>query len=64
LAHKTYKDLESFYDGEVVIYRRNAGMKPTYQARIKTPQATGYIIRSLKTSDRDEAYRKAIDLFD
>ena len=64
MSHKTYKDLESFYDGEVVIYRRNAGMKPTYQARIKTPQGTGYIIRSLKTSDRDEAYRKAIDLFD
>lgn len=64
MSHKTYKDLESFYDGEVVIYRRNAGMKPTYQARIKTPQGTGYIIRSLKTTNRDEAYRKAIDLFD
>lgn len=64
MALKTYKDLESFHDGEVVIYRRNAGKKPTYQARIKTPQGTGYIVRSLKTQHRDEAYRKAIDLFD
>ena len=61
---KTYQDLESFHNGDVTIYVRSAGKKPVYQSRIRTPLGSGYIVKSLKTEDRDEAYRRAIDLYE
>ena len=61
---KTYQDTESFHNGDVTIYVRSAGKKPVYQARIRTPLGTGYIVKSLKTIDRDEGYRRAIDLYE
>ncbi|OYV34888.1 MAG: hypothetical protein B7Z80_20000 [Rhodospirillales bacterium 20-64-7] len=62
--------VESFYqqahrlrDGAVMVYRRGDTNQQVYQARLKIPGVTGYIIRSLKTRDLPTAPNLAEDLF-
>ena len=62
--------VESFYqhahrlrDGAVMVYRRGDTSQQVYQARLKVPGVTGYIIRSLKTRDLPTALNLAEYLF-
>jgi len=63
-ATQSYIDFESFDDGEIAIYRRRDNKVPTYQARILAPGTAGYVIRSARTSNRDDAYAFAKQLRD
>lgn len=49
-------------DGRVIIWAR--GKKGIYQARIKVPGATGFILRTTNTSKLHEATAAAITLYD
>ena len=43
-----YENSHSLKDGAILLYTRPDRKKPTYQARLKVPGVTGYIIKSLK----------------
>ena len=43
-----YENLYRLRDGAIVLYTRATRKKATYQARLKIPGVTGYVIRSLK----------------
>ena len=45
------------------MYRRADTNQQVYQARLKVPGVTGYVIRSLKTRDLPTALNQAEDLF-
>ena len=61
---KSYHDLETFQNECVIIYRRSPSSSQNYQTRIRIPGSTGYVVRSCKTPDRDDAYKFAANLFD
>lgn len=61
---KSYKALETFQNGCVSIYRRSASNSLNYHTRVRVPGIAGYVIRSCKTPDRDDAYRFAMDLYE
>jgi integrase len=50
--------------GKIVLYHRPDHKNQKWQARIKIPAATGYVIRSTKKSDFYEARKFAEDLYD
>ena len=58
-----YENSYELKDGAILIYTRPGRKKTTYQARLKVPGVTGYIIKSLKTSDLNAAVSLAEDLF-
>jgi len=58
-----YENSHSVRDGAILIYTRPDRKKTTWQARLKVPGVTGYIIKSLKTSDLNAAMTEAEDLF-
>lgn len=61
---KHYKDFEELADG-LIIYRNSQTAKLTYYVRIlKGIGRGGYIVRSLKTTDRQLAKRKAFLLYE
>lgn len=47
----------------MTVYRRADTNQQVYQARLKVPGVSGYIIRSLKTRDLPTALNQAEDLF-
>jgi len=57
-----YENLHSFRDGKVVLYTRNG--KPTFHARLSVEGISGYIVKSTKRTNLDEARRVAEDWFD
>ena len=64
VSSKSYVDMETFQDGRVIIYRREASKSPNFHTRIRVPGGTGYLVQSCKTSNRDDAYRFALDLYE
>ncbi len=58
-----YENSHSLRDGAILLYTRPGRKKGTYQARLKVPGVTGYIIKSLKTADLNTAVAEAEDLF-
>lgn len=58
-----YENAHRLRDGAVVVYTRPDRKKVTYQARLKIPGVTGYVIKSLKTADLNSAISEAEDLF-
>jgi hypothetical protein len=63
-ATKSYVDLETFQDGRVIIYRRRSSASQNFHTRIRLSGVTGYAVKSCKTSDRNAAYRFAMDLYE
>lgn len=63
---KSYRDLEKFESGRLCIFRLPLGKtkKQNYQGRFLIPGETSYVHRSLKTEDRDKAYRAAYEIYD
>ena len=59
--YKDYTDLRG--DGRIILYKRQDHDNPNWTARIKIPGATGYVVRSTKTSRDDEARRFGEDLY-
>ncbi len=49
-------------DGRILLYPR--GAKGTYQARIKVPNSTGFVIKTTKTNRLHEATAFAVSLYD
>ena len=64
VSSKSYVDMETFQDGRVIIYRREASKSPNFHTRIRVPGVAGYLVQSCKTSNRDDAYRFALDLYE
>jgi len=60
--HKYYKGYETLQH-DLVIYTNPETKKPWYYARIKLRLNKGYIRRSLKTTDQEQAKRLAWDLY-
>ena len=56
-----YDDLRG--DGRIVLFLRQ-GRVPKYSVRLKVPGSTKYKVLSTKTVDRNEAVRRAMDLYD
>ncbi len=61
---KSYSARETFQNECVSIYRRSASNSLNYHTRIRVPGVAGYVIKSCKTPDRDNAYRFAMDLYE
>ena len=51
-----------YRDGDVVLYRRNTS--PVWQARFKNPDTAGWIRKSTKQRNIDDAARWACDHYD
>lgn len=58
-----YENSHELKDGAILLYTRPDRKKATYQARLKVPGVTGYVIKSLKTRDLNTAITEAEDLF-
>lgn len=58
-----YENSHQLRDGAILVYTRPGRKKTRYQARLKVPGVEGYIIKSLKTGDLNEALTEAEDLF-
>lgn len=58
-----YQEVHRLRDGAVMVYRRGDTRQQVYQARLKVPGVSGYVIRSLKTRDLPTALNQAEDLF-
>jgi len=56
-----YDDLRG--DGRIVLFLRE-GRVPKYSVRLKVPGSSKYKVLSTKTADRNEAVRRAMDLYD
>lgn len=63
MGESFYQQVHRLRDGAVTVYRRGDTHQQVYQARLKVPGVTGYIIRSLKTRDLPTALNQAEDLF-
>jgi len=63
MADSFYQQAHRLRDGAVVVYRRADTNQQVYQARLKVPGVSGYIIRSLKIRDLPTALNQAEDLF-
>jgi integrase len=59
-----YESQHSLRDGAVLVYQRSQGVRGLYQARIRVPGESDYVVKSLKTSSLSEALRRAEDLYD
>jgi hypothetical protein len=59
-----YKSQHRLRNGSILVYARSQGLQHIYQARLKIPDTAGYVVRSLKTQNLNEALQKAEDLFD
>lgn len=57
-----YENRHSFRDGKVVLYTRNG--KATYHARLSIDGVDGYVVKSTKRNNLDDARRIAEDWFD
>jgi integrase len=51
-------------DGRVILYKRSDLKNPTWQVRIRVPNASGYKVVSAKTDDIREAERFALNLYE
>jgi integrase len=49
-------------DGRIILYKR--GKQGTYQARVKVPNSTGFVVKTTKTSKLHEATAFATNLYD
>ena len=58
-----YENAHRLRDGAILLYTRPGRKKATYQARLKIPGVTGYVIKSLKTADLNAAITEVEDLF-
>ena len=58
-----YENAYRLKDGAIVLYTRPGRNKPIWQACLKVPGVIGYIIKSLKTRDLNQALTSAEDLF-
>jgi integrase len=58
-----YENSHRLRDGAIVVYSRPGSKKINYQARLKIPGVTGYVIKSLKTANLNDALSEAEDLF-
>lgn len=58
-----YENAQRLRDGAILVYTRPGRKKSTYQVRLKIPGVTGYVVRSLKTTDVNAALTQAEDLF-
>jgi integrase len=63
MANSFYQQAHRLRDGAILVYRRADTRQQVYQARLKVPGVSGYIIRSLKTRDLPAALNQAEDLF-
>lgn len=63
MGESFYQQVHRLRDGAVLVYRRADTNRQVYQARLKVPGVTGYVIRSLKTRDLPTALNQAEDLF-
>lgn len=63
MGESFYRQVHRLRDGAVTVYLRADTSQQTYQARLKVPGVTGYVIRSLKTRDLPTALNQAEDLF-
>ena len=54
----------SIRDGEIVLYQRPDHAVKKWQCRVRVPNAVGYVIKSTRTTDLDEAKRFAQNLWD
>ena len=50
-----YQEVHRLRDGAVMVYRRGDTKQQVYQARLKVPGVSGYVIRSLKTREFAQA---------
>lgn len=50
-------------DGAIVVYKRSDHKRPRYVARLKVPHLKGYITKSTKTFDRNDAVQFAKQLY-
>ena len=63
-GHSYYEDYNDIRgDGGIVIYKRPEHDNPKWYARIKVKEAKGFIRKSTKTTDYEEAKRFAEDLY-
>jgi hypothetical protein len=58
-----YENTYRLRDEAIVLYTRPGRKKVRWQARMKVPDVSGYVIKSLKTSDLNDATNQAEDLF-
>src|SRR5688500_18836245 len=58
-----YENAHRLRDGALLLYTRPGRKKSTYQARLKIPGVSGYVIKSLKTADLNAAIAEAEDLY-
>ncbi len=58
-----YENSHVIKDGAILVFTRPGRKKTTWQARLKVPGVTGYVFKSLKTSDLNAAITEAEDLF-
>lgn len=63
MGESFYQQAHRLRDGAILVYRRADTRQQVYQARLKVPGVTGYVIRSLKTRDLPTALNQAEDLF-
>ena len=63
--HKSYDEYVDLRgDGRIVMYKRTDHKKrPKWNVRLKLPNTKGYVVRSTRTSDLNEARRFSEDLF-
>lgn len=59
-----YEDKHTIRDGRVLFFRRRGNARKVWQCRVKLVGKTGYVTRSTKTSNYEEAVEFAGDLFD
>lgn len=64
---KNYNHYQDFLDlrgdGRIILYRRSDHRAPKWTARLKIPGSKGFVVRSTKTQDPQEARRFAEELF-
>ena len=63
--HKTYSEyIDLRGDGRIVMYlRSDHSVRPKWNVRLKIPGSTGYVVKSTRTSDFQEAKRFSEDLY-
>ena len=62
-SKKFYDQMQKCCGGHVWIYTKVGARKPRWSARISLPGRTGYVVRSLKTTDQEEALVRAREVF-
>jgi hypothetical protein len=63
MGESFYQQVHKVRDGDVLVYQRADTSHGVYQARLKVPGVSGYIVRSLKTRDLRTALNAAEDMY-